>query len=244
VTLDNAPANAYDTQILWALRGVIEQVRDDDAVRCVVIRSALEKFFSAGADISTLQESSPAQFANLLTVAHETMELLENTPKVIIASIAGHAMGGGLELALACDLRFAKEGRYRLGLVEINLGLNPAMGGTQRLPRLIGRSRALHMIATGETVDVARAAELGIVDRVFPAEAFEAGVMDYAVALASGPSLAQGLAKLSINRGLEGSLSDALALERAHQNLLFKSQDAAEGVAAFIEKRKAAFKGC
>lgn len=243
VTLNTPPANAYDIPVLLELQEVLHRLRTDSAIRSVVVRSGLEKFFSAGADIKTLQQSDPPAFATLLTVAHETMALIENTPKIVIAAIAGHAMGGGLEFALACDHRFAAEGSYRLGLVEINLGLNPAMGGTQRLPRLIGRSRALQMISTGDTVDVATALDWGIVDRVLPADGFEAGVMEYATRLAAGPSLAQGLAKLSINKGMEASLNEALALERANQNILFQSDDAAEGVTAFVEKRKPAFQG-
>ena len=243
VTLNTPPANAYDIPVLMELQKVFHEIRKDSDIRSVVVRSGLDKFFSAGADIKTLQESDASGFANLLTVAHETMALLENTPKIIIAAIAGHAMGGGLEMALACDLRFAADGKFRLGLVEINLGLNPAMGGTQRLPRLIGRSRALQMIATGDTVDPKQAAEWGIVDRLLPSDGFENSVMEYAANLASGPSLAQGLAKLSINKGMEASLAESLTLERANQNLLFKSEDAAEGVAAFLEKRKPKFNG-
>lgn len=243
IVMDAPPVNAYDVDMLRAMQEAIQEARRDDGIRCLVIKSAIAKFFSAGADIKTLQDSSAAEFANLLTVAHETTMMLENTPKIVIAAIAGHALGGGLELTLACDFRYAGAGGYRLGLVEINLGLNPAMGGTQRLARLIGRSRALHMIVTGETVDPAAALDRGIVDRLFPADEFDDGVMAFATTLAAGPTLAQGLAKLSINKGLEASLAEGLTIERAHQNILFKSADAAEGVAAFVAKRKPAYKG-
>lgn len=243
VTIDNPPANAYDVPVLRELQDVIGRIRDDGAIRSVVVRSASEKFFSAGADISTLQNSNTAQFGDLLTIAHETTLAMENTPKIFIAAIAGHAMGGGLELALACDFRFACVGGYKLGLVEINLGLNPAMGGTQRLPRLIGRSKALHMIATGETLSPEAARDWGVVDRLIEADRFMDEVMDYAGRLARGPSRAQGLVKLSINKGMDSGFAEALSLERAHQMTLFHSDDAAEGVAAFLEKRAAAFKG-
>ena len=243
VLMDAPPVNAYDIDMLRAVQEAVHEARRDDAIRCLVVKSAIAKFFSAGADIKTLQQSSAAEFANLLTVAHETTVMLENTPKIVIAAIAGHALGGGLEFALACDFRYAAEGGYRLGLVEINLGLNPAMGGTQRLARLIGRSRALHMIATGETADPATALDWGIVDRLFPADGFDDGVLEFADGLAAGPSLAQGMAKLSINKGLEASLAEGLTIERAHQNILFKSEDAAEGIDAFVAKRKPAFKG-
>ena len=169
--------------------------------------------------------------------------MLEATPKIIIAALAGHAMGGGLELALACDVRFAAEGQYQIGLVETNLGLNPAMGGTQRLPRLIVRSRAIHMITTAETINPETALDWGVVDWLKPADEFDDAIMEYAEKLAAGPSLAQGMAKLSVNKGIEMGLTEAVAMERAHQNILFKSDDAQEGVAAFQEKRTPKFKG-
>ena len=152
-------------------------------------------------------------------------------------------MGGGLELALACDVRFAAEGQYQIGLVESNLGLNPAMGGTQRLPRLIGRSRAIHMITTAETMNPKTAHDWGVVDWLKSADEFDDAIMEYAEKLAAGPSLAQGMAKLSVNKGIEMGLTEAIAMERAHQNILFKSEDAQEGVTAFLEKRAPKFKG-
>lgn len=244
ITMDAPPVNSYDVPMLLELQNAIQEARKNDNVRAIIVKSALPKFFSAGADIKTLESSSAAEFANLLTIAHETMEMLENTPKIVIAAIAGHALGGGLEMALACDFRFAKEGKYQLGLVEINLGLNPAMGGTQRLPRTISRSRALHMIATGETIDLATAKEWGVIDRLISEADYEDELMGYATRLANGPSLAQGLAKLSINKGTEASLAEGLTIERSHQNILFNSHDAEEGVKAFVEKRKPEFKGC
>lgn len=243
VTISYPPANAYDIERLHELAEIVAKIRRDDGVRVVVVRSALEKFFSAGADISVLKGSDKAAFANLLVVAHETMDMIARTPKIFIAAVAGHCIGGGLELALACDMRFGAEGKYGIGLGEINLGLNPAMGGTQRLPRLIQRSRALHLMATGETIKPDVAHGWGILDRLFPAEQFWDGVMTYAAKLAKGPTLAQGYAKLSLNEGLECALAEGLALERAHQNLLFSSEDAAEGITAFLEKRPAQFKG-
>lgn len=243
IGINYPPANAYDIDRLHELAGVIAKIRRDDSIRVVIVRSMLEKFFSAGADISVLKGSSKASFANLLVVAHETMDMIAHTPKLFIAAVAGHCIGGGLELALACDLRFGAEGKYGIGLGEINLGLNPAMGGTQRLPRLIRRSRAVHLIATGETLKPEIAYEWGILDRLCPADRLWDEVTSYAAKLAKGPSLAQGYAKLSVNEGLESSLAEGLALERAHQNMLFSSEDAAEGVSAFVEKRSAQFKG-
>ncbi len=243
LTLNRAPANAYDMQMLRDLNDAVRRVREDGVVRVVVIRSALPKFFCTGADISTLQDSNPAGFANFLTVAHEAVDMITRTPKLFIAAIAGHCIGGGLEIALACDFRFASAGKYRLGLAEVNLGLSPGMGGTQRLPRLIPKSRALHLMVTGATIPPEEALQAGILDRVFPEASFWDEVMAHARKLAAGPTMAQGYIKLSVNAGLETSLSEGLAIERAHQNQLFGSKDVAEGLKAFLGKRPAKFSG-
>jgi enoyl-CoA hydratase/carnithine racemase len=243
ISLNRAPANAYDWQMLRELSEAIQETRREASVRVVVVRSALPKFFCTGADISTLKDSDRAQFANFLTLAHETVDMITRTPKVFIAAVAGHCLGGGLELALCCDLRFAAAGKYRIGLAEVNLGLSPGMGGTQRLPRLIPKSRALHMMVTGEPVGPEEALALGILDRVFPEEAFQDEVQKYARKLAGGATMAQGYIKLSVNMGLEASLSEGLAIERAHQNQLFASEDVAEGLKAFLEKRPPKYQG-
>jgi enoyl-CoA hydratase/carnithine racemase len=243
ISLNRPPANAYDWQMLRDLAEAISHVREDANVRVAIMRSALPKFFCSGADISTLKDADRAQFANFLTVAHETVDQITRTPKIFIAEIAGHCLGGGLELALCCDFRFASSGKYRIGLAEVNLALSPGMGGTQRLPRLIPKSRALHMMVTGEPVTPEQALELGIVDRVFPEETLQGEVQKYAQKLAAGPTMAQGYIKLSVNMGLETGLSEGLAIERAHQNQLFASLDVAEGLKAFLEKRPPKYQG-
>jgi enoyl-CoA hydratase/carnithine racemase len=243
ISLNRAPANAYDWQMLQDLAQVLSQVRNDSNVRVAVVRSALPKFFCSGADISTLKDSDRAQFANFLTLAHETADMIGRTPKLFIAAVAGHCLGGGLELALCCDFRFAAAGKYRVGLAEVNLGLSPGMGGTQRLPRLIPKSKALHMMVTGEPVGPEQALEMGIFDRVFPEEGFHEEVMKHAQKLAAGATMAQGYIKLSVNMGLETGLSEGLAIERAHQNQLFASEDVAEGLKAFLEKRPPKYRG-
>ena len=243
ISLNRAPANAYDWQMLRDLSQAIQKAREDSSVRVVLVRSSLPKFFCTGADISTLQSSERAQFANFLTLAHETVDMIGRTPKLFIAAIAGHCIGGGLEIALACDFRFAAQAKYRLGLAEVNLGLSPGMGGTQRLPRLIPKSRALHMMVTGEPVAPDEALQLGLVDRVIAEESFQDEVQKFAQKLASGPTMAQGHIKLSVNMGLETSLAEGLAIERAHQNQLFASEDVAEGLKAFLEKRPPKYQG-
>lgn len=243
LTLNRPPANAYDAAMLAGLRDAVLRAADDAAVRVVVLRSANPKFFCTGADIGVLQNSSRAQFANFLTIAQEAVDAITRTPKLFVAAIAGHCIGGGLEIALGCDFRWAAAGKYRLGLAEVNLGLSPGMGGTQRLPRLIPRTKALHMMVTGEPVQPEEALALGIIDRLLPEAGFEAEVMAHARKLAAGPTMAQGYIKLSMNHGLEVSLAQGLAIERAHQSQLFASEDVAEGLKAFLEKRAAAFKG-
>lgn len=241
--MENAPANAYTKATMQEFQRCVDEARSDDAVRCVVVRSKLDKFFCAGADISTLDGQTPQGLADFLTMAHETMDMIERTPKVFIAAISGHCIGGGLELALACDLRFAAEGKYGIGLGEVNLGLSPGMGGTQRLARLIHPGKALHMMITGEMVSPQDAQAMGIVEWLHPADAHWDEVMSYAGKLAEGPSKAHGYIKLSVRQGLESSLAQGLAIERANQNILFQSKDAAEGIGAFLEKRKANFSG-
>ncbi|HYM66952.1 MAG TPA: enoyl-CoA hydratase/isomerase family protein, partial [Patescibacteria group bacterium] len=156
----------------------------------------------------------------------------------------GHCLGGGFELALACDLRFAAEGSYQIGLPEINLGLFPGSGGTQRLPRLVGLSKGLDLIAHATTMKPAQASELGLVDRLFPdAAVCRAGAVEYAAQLAEGPTVAIGHAKLAISQGYGAPLDLGLAIEREAIGRVFVSEDAEEGIRAFTEKRAAEFRG-
>jgi enoyl-CoA hydratase len=243
ISLNRAPANAVDMTTAEELLSVLSKIRNDKRIRAVVVRSAFPKFFSAGADIAMLRKSSHSEFFNFLNVANEVTDTITRIPKVFIAAIEGHCIGGGLEIALACDLRFASEGNYRIGLAEANLGLSPGMGGTQRLPRLISRSTALHLLVTGETVDPKQAYSYGMVDRLFAEEKFWAEVHAYSNALASKATMAQGLIKLSMNLGLEVGLEQGLSIERGHQSQLFATKDGVEGVKAFLEKRPPKFIG-
>src|SRR6266550_2717472 len=221
-----------------------DDVRADEDVHSVVVTSASEKFFSAGADVSAFASGTTRSRVMTATLAHEAFRKMENTPIVFIAAISGHCLGGGFELALACDMRFAAEGSYQIGLPETNLGLFPGSGGTQRLPRLVGLSKGLDMILSAKTMPPAQAKEAGLVDRLFPdAAACRQGAIDYATKIAAGPSVALGHAKLAITQGYGAPLDLGLALEREAISRVFVSSDANEGIKAFGEKRKPEFKG-
>src|ERR1700716_1202806 len=244
IVLDRPPANSYDYHFLQDLGAVLDEARWDDQVRAVVVTSASEKFFSAGADVAAFKAGSPRQRAMTALLAHETFRKMENTPMIFVAALAGHALGGGLELALACDLRFAARGSYRIGLPEVNLGLFPGSGGTQRLPRLVGLSRGLDMIINAETISPEQAKELGLVDRLYEdGKACRAAAVDYCAKLAEGPREAIGRAKVVTSVGFGAPLDLGLALEREAIARIFASEDAAEGIQAFADKRPAKFKG-
>ncbi|HKV86806.1 MAG TPA: enoyl-CoA hydratase/isomerase family protein [Candidatus Dormibacteraeota bacterium] len=244
LVLDRPPANSYDYEFLRSFAGAVDDARNDAGVGAVVVTSASEKFFSAGADVGAFAAGTARSRIMTATMAHEAFRKMENTPLVFIAAIAGHCLGGGLELALACDLRFAAEGTYQIGLPEVNLGLFPGSGGTQRLPRLVGLSKGMEMILEARTVTPTQAHELGLVDRLFPdAAACRKGAIDYAAKLAAGPNVALGHAKLAITQGYGAPLDVGLAIEREAIARVFVSRDADEGIKAFGEKRKADFHG-
>src|SRR5256886_3866561 len=206
VVLDRPPANSYDYTFLRSLAGAIDDARNDPDVRAVLVTSASEKFFSAGADVSAFASGTSRSRLMTAIMAHEAFRKMENTPLVFIAVIAGHCLGGGFELALACDLRFAAEGSFQIGLPEVNLGLFPGSGGTQRLPRRIGLAKAIDFISNATTAKPGEAKELGLVDRLFPdAAACRAGAIAYAAKLGDGPSVAIGPAQLAATLGFGGS---------------------------------------
>jgi enoyl-CoA hydratase/carnithine racemase len=244
IVLDRPPANSYDYTFLRSLAGAIDDARNDAEVGAVVVTSASEKFFSAGADVNVFASGTPRSRTMTALMAHEAFRKMENTPLVFIAVIAGHCLGGGFELALACDLRFAAEGSYQIGLPEVSLGLFPGSGGTQRLPRLVGLSKGLDLIVNATTLKPAEAKELGLVDQLFPdAAACRTGAIEYAAKLAAGPRVAIGHAKVAITQGFNAPLDLGLAIEREAISRVFVSEDAEEGIKAFGEKRKAEFKG-
>ncbi|HXG63826.1 MAG TPA: enoyl-CoA hydratase-related protein [Blastocatellia bacterium] len=245
IELNDPPANTYTYEMMRDLDDAVLEARLDDEVHVIVIRGAGDKFFCAGANIKMLL-SATKQFRYFFSLhGNETLMRLENTAKLVIAAINGHAVGGGLEIALACDIRIAKKGPGMLGLPEINLGLLPGMGGTQRLPRIVGKAKALELLTTGKTISVEEAQQIGLVNHVFEEENFFEKVMEYArqfVAPAKA-SKAVGLIKRSVQTGLELPLPEALALERELLQQLFESEDAEEGLEAYAKKRQAQFKG-
>ena len=243
VVLDRPPANSYDRAFLDELDAAIEDARRDDAVKAILVRSANERFFSAGADINVFAKGDLDVENEFVVCANEAMGKLEAVPKVVVAAINGHCLGGGLEIALCCDFRIAAEGAYRIGLPEVTLGLLPGTGGTQRLPRLIGRQKALDLMLRGRTLTPQDALAAGVVDEVVPAGMLLDKALERTRAYATGPTYAIGQIKLAAVQGYGMRLDEGLKLEREALIRLFGSEDAREGVTAFVEKRKPNYKG-
>tara|TARA_R110002096_G_scaffold435826_2_gene663549 strand:+ start:76891 stop:77676 length:786 start_codon:yes stop_codon:yes gene_type:complete len=245
IELCNPPANAYSYDMFRALDDAILKARFDDEVHVIVLRGSGEKFFCAGADISMLDGVTPAFKYNFCLHANETLLRLENTNKLVIAAIGGHCVGGGLEVAMAADLRIAKAGAGKVGLPEVKLGVLPGTGGTQRLARLVGKSKAIEMMIDSAMLSVEEAAEAGLINKVFPAEEFWAKVAEFAQSFCppGKASKAVGFIKRAVQSGTDLSLESGLALERELQQQLFQSDDAKEGIGAFVQKRTAVFTG-
>ena len=240
IVLDKPPANSYDIDFMRELKEAIEAANADADVRAVVVRSASEKFFSAGADIKAFLAGDVDSNMDMIRLAHEALSSMARSPKLFVAFMAGHALGGGLEIALACDLRYGLESGYRVGTPEVTLGLLPGNGGTQRLPRLIGLGPALDILLTGRQVEPQEAQARGLISGLFAnEEEFDAHVQR----LASGPPLAIANIKRAAYDGTQMKLEEGLALERDLIEELFRSQDSREGLSAFTEKRAPAFTG-
>ncbi len=248
LTLQDPPANTYTYEMMQQLDACILRARMDEQVHVVVVTGAGEKFFCAGANINMLNTVTPNFKYFFCLHANETLNRLEQTPKLVIAALNGHTVGGGLEVAMAADLRVARKGAGKIGLPEVNLGVLPGTGGTQRLARLVGKAKAIELMATGRLFDLDEAKALGIVNDVWEAEtadAFITRVLEYASKFTPPNAAAKAIGniKRSVQTGAELPLQDGLALERELQQLLFQSGDAKEGLAANVEKRKPEFKG-
>src|SRR6266404_3240859 len=245
IELNDPPANTYSYEMMREIDGAILDARMDAGVHVVVLRGAGEKFFCAGANIGMLKEADPEFKYYFCLHANETLNRLEQTPKLVIAALNGHTVGGGLEVALAADLRIARAGGGKIGLPEVTLGVLPGTGGTQRFARAIGRSRSLELMATGRTFSFEEALEMGLINYLYEKESFWDDVLAYARQFCppNKASRAVGRIKRSVVTGMEIPFAEALGLERELQQLLFTSEDAKEGLAAYVEKRAANFKG-
>lgn len=248
LTLNDPPANTYTHEMMLALDSAILKARMDEAVQVIVMTGQGEKFFCAGANIQMLADVTPTFKYYFCLHANETLSRLEQTPKLVIAAINGHCVGGGLEVAMAADIRIARRKAGKMGLPEVSLGVLPGTGGTQRLSRIVGKSRAIELMATGELFPFERGLELGLVNQIFDAETgelFMQQVMDYARQFTT-PNKAAGAVgriKRSVQTGAEIPFESALALERELQQQLFQANDAKEGMDAYVEKRKPNFTG-
>ena len=248
LTLNDPPANTYTYEMMQELDRSILAARMDEDAHVIVLTGGGEKFFSAGANIRTLSEMTPVFKYYFCLHANETLSRLEQTPKLVIAALNGHTVGGGLEIALAADLRLARRGAGKMGLPEITLGVLPGTGGTQRLVRLVGKSLAIELMTTGELFDFERGQQLGLINHIYEAgtaEQFMEQVMDYArqFTLPGKAARAVGRIKRSVQSGAEIPFEYGLALERELQQQLFQSEDAREGLDAYVQKRKPQFKG-
>jgi enoyl-CoA hydratase/carnithine racemase len=242
ITLDKPPANSYDLAFMTEYSNAVDEALSG-ATRVVIVQSANPKFFSAGADIKVFTEGNVEANMEMIRVSQAAFRRMAAAPQVFIAFIAGHALGGGLEIALACDIRLAAAGSFKLGLPEVTLGLLPGNGGTQRLTRLIGPSRALELLLTGRPYGVEEARGFGLVADVYDAGEAEAKVREYAERLAGGAVLALAAIKRCVHEGSQKTLDEGLALEAELMEALFRTDDASEGLTAFVEKRKAEFVG-
>lgn len=248
LTLDDPPANTYTHEMMRQLDDGIVKARFDENVEVIVITGAGEKFFCAGANIGMLSESDPHFKYCFCLHANETLNRLEHTPKLVIAALNGHTVGGGLEIAMAADIRIARKDAGKCGLPEVALGVLPGTGGTQRLVRIVGKSKAIQLMAEGATFGFDKAHELGLVNDIVDApdrDAFVAQVLEYAAQFTTPnkATKAVGLIKRSVQTGAELPFELALTLERELQAQLFASSDAKEGLTAYVEKRKPEFKG-
>ncbi len=248
LALNFPPANCYTYDMMRELDESVLKARMDDGVHVIVLTGTGEKFFCAGADIGMLKTVTPRFKYFFCLHANETLNRLEQTPKLFIAAINGNCVGGGLEIAMAADLRIARKGGGKIGLPEVTLGVLPGTGGTQRLSRIVGKSAAIEMMASGRLFDFEEGLQRGILNFIYEAPdraSFLTKVAEYARSFCPPARAAKavGLIKRAVQSGWEVGFHDGLAIERELQQQLFQSEDAKEGLGAYVEKRKAGFKG-
>jgi enoyl-CoA hydratase len=250
IELNDPPANTYSYEMMREIDEAVLAARMDPQVHVLVLRGAGEKFFCAGANIAMLEAADPEFKYYFCLHANETLNRLEQTPKLVIAALNGHTVGGGLEVALAADIRIARKDAGRIGLPEVTLGVLPGTGGTQRLARLVGKARAIELMATGRLMSMEEAKTAGIVNEVWGdaelnGRSFRDAVIEYARQFTppNKASRAVGRMKRAVQSGAEAGFMEGLAIERELQQLLFQSEDAREGLAANLQKRKPEFSG-
>ncbi len=245
LTLDDPPANTYTHEMMRALDEGILKARFDGDVHVIVLSGMGEKFFCAGANIAMLKTSDPVFKYYFCLHANETLNRLEQTPKLVIAALNGHTVGGGLEIAMAADLRIAKKDSGKLGLPEVNLGVLPGTGGTQRLSRIVGKSRSIELMVTGDLISFEDGKQQGLVNQIFEGDDFLDQIHAYAQQFCppNRAAKAVGRIKRSVQSGWEVPFESGLAIERELQQQLFESGDAREGLDAYIDKRKPEFEG-
>ncbi|HKC70732.1 MAG TPA: enoyl-CoA hydratase/isomerase family protein [Terriglobales bacterium] len=243
IEMNDPPANTYTYEMMRQLEDAILRARMDNNVYVLLLTGAGDKFFSAGANIKMLSTVDPTFKYYFCLHANETLLRLEHTPKLVIAALNGHTVGGGLEIAMAADIRIARKDSGKVGLPEINLGVLPGTGGTQRLSRLVGKSKAIELMVTGNTYTFEEALEYGIINDIYDRENFMENVMEYARQFCPPNKAAKavGRIKRAVQTGWEIPMESALAVERENQQLLFQSEDAKEGLTAYVEKRPATF---
>ncbi len=245
IELANPPANTYSYDMMRQLDDAILRARFDEDVHVMVLRGMGDRFFCAGADIAMLNAVTPTFKYYFCLHANETLLRLEQTPKLVIAALNGHTVGGGLEIAMACDIRIARRNAGKVGLPEITLGVLPGTGGTQRLARALPKNKAIELMTEGKLISFEEAQELGLVNYIYEPENYWEQVMNYARSFCppNKASKTVGRIKRSVQSGSEVALSEALAIERELQQLCFQSEDAKEGLAAYAEKRPGHFAG-
>jgi enoyl-CoA hydratase len=234
--------NAISQELTAELSLLLDEIENDDELRVIVITGAGDKAFVAGADINELVDRDARLGRRVSRERQEIFLRIENLHVPVIAAINGYALGGGLELALACSIRICSE-KAQFGAPEVKLGIIPGDGGTQRLPRLVGQGRAMEMIITGDFIDAQEAYRIGLVNKVFTPEKLKEEAMELAKKIASRPPLAVRYAKEAVNRSQEGDSASGFALESYLHALSCTTEDKKEGVSAFLEKRKGKFKG-
>ncbi|MGA7362746.1 MAG: enoyl-CoA hydratase-related protein [Candidatus Dormiibacterota bacterium] len=242
ITIDHPPANSLSQEVLEGLRSAFAEVEADVSLGAAVLTGAGQKFFVAGADIGEFLSLGPDGTRSKIADGQRLTLEMEQQRYPIVAAINGFALGGGLELAMACDLRLASSSA-KVGQPEILLGIIPGWGGTQRLPRLVGRGRALELLLTGAPIDAERALELGLVNQVVAPDQLKSSALELAGRLAEQAPLAVAAIKRAVGGGLDQPLPEGLALELQEFDSAFRSADAKEGISAFLEKRSAKWSG-